>query len=80
MTAHKTGVLARLSAKLVCVYLKLSKKETDVLSRFAETMGVAFQIQDDLLNLEGEDYIKTKGYSGEDIHEVIDNIFREKLL
>lgn len=24
MTAHKTGVLARLSAKLVCVYLKLS--------------------------------------------------------
>lgn len=32
-------------------------------------MGVAFQIQDDLLNLEGEDYAKTKGYSGEDIHE-----------
>jgi len=26
MTAHKTGVLARLSARLVCVYLKLSKK------------------------------------------------------
>lgn len=51
MTAHKTGVLARLSAKLVCVYLKLSEKETYLLARFAETMGVAFQIQDDLLNL-----------------------------
>lgn len=32
-------------------------------------MGVAFQIQDDLLNLEGEEFKKTKGYSGEDIHE-----------
>ena len=32
-------------------------------------MGVAFQIQDDLLNLEGEEFKKTKGYNGEDIHE-----------
>lgn len=70
MTAHKTGVLARLSARLVCVYLGLSEKETNTLAKFAETMGVAFQIQDDLLNLEGEDYLKTKGYAGEDIHEV----------
>lgn len=31
-------------------------------------MGVAFQIQDDLLNLEGEEFKKTKGYNGEDIH------------
>lgn len=36
-------------------------------------MGVTFQIQDDLLNLEGEEYSKTKGYSGEDIHEVLYN-------
>jgi geranylgeranyl pyrophosphate synthase len=34
-----------------------------------ENMGVAFQIQDDLLNLEGEEFKKTKGYNGEDIHE-----------
>lgn len=32
-------------------------------------MGVAFQIQDDILNLEGEYFKKTKGYNGEDIHE-----------
>ena len=69
MTAHKTGVLARLSSRLVCTYLNLDKRETAVLARFAETMGVAFQIQDDLLNLEGEEFIKTKGYNGEDIHE-----------
>jgi len=32
-------------------------------------IGVAFQIEDDILNLVGEEYIKTKGYGGEDIHE-----------
>lgn len=68
MTAHKTGVLARLSSRLVCTVLNLSQKETEVLARFAETMGVAFQIQDDLLNLEAEEFKKTKGYNGEDIH------------
>lgn len=78
MTAHKTGVLARLSARLVCVHLNLSKKEEEILSKFAETMGVAFQIQDDLLNLEGTEYMKTKGYSGEDIHEVLCIRCREK--
>ena len=51
MTSHKTGVLARLSARLTCTYLGLSEEETKILARFAETMGVAFQIQDDLLNL-----------------------------
>lgn len=30
---------------------------------------MAFQIQDDLLNLEGETFKSSKGYSGEDIHE-----------
>lgn len=43
-------------------------------------MGVAFQIQDDLLNLDGAEYMATKGYSGEDIHEVYNLLFREKLL
>lgn len=30
---------------------------------------MAFQIQDDLLNLEGKKFKETKGYNGEDIHE-----------
>lgn len=34
-----------------------------------ENLGVAFQIQDDIINLESEEMIKTKGYNGEDIHE-----------
>ncbi len=69
MTAHKTGVLVRLASRVTCAALNVSKFETDILARFAETLGVAFQIQDDLLNLEGDEFIKTKGYNGEDIHE-----------
>lgn len=68
MTSHKTGVLARLSARLTCVYLNLPDQETNVISRFAETMGVAFQIQDDLLNLNGGVLAQSKGFNGEDIH------------
>ena len=71
MTSHKTGVLARLSARLTCVYLGLSEEETNIIARFAETMGVAFQIQDDLLNLNAGKLSDSKGGRGEDIHEVI---------
>jgi geranylgeranyl pyrophosphate synthase len=78
MTAHKTGVLARLSSRLVCVAIGLDEEKSNALARLAESMGVAFQIQDDLLNLEGEEYLKTKGYSGEDIHEVANHLFRER--
>ena len=70
MTSHKTGVLARLSVRLVAAAIDLPEQQTQALSRFAESIGVAFQIQNDLLNLEGEEYIAVKGYSGEDIHEV----------
>lgn len=42
-------------------------------------MGVAFQIKDDLLNLEGEQYKKTKGFSGQDIHEVTEKITQGKM-
>lgn len=69
MTAHKTGVLARLSSRMVCATLNATQEQTEVLIKFVENMGVAFQIQDDLLNLEGEQFKKTKGYNGEDIHQ-----------
>lgn len=72
MTAHKTGVLARLVVRMTCVVLDVKEDLAKKLSLFSERIGVAFQIQDDLLNIEpGEKYLKTKGYCGEDIHEVI---------
>lgn len=70
MTAHKTGVLARMCAKLTSEAIGLGPEYSKKLALFGEKIGVAFQIQDDILNLVGDDYIKTKGFSGEDIHEV----------
>jgi geranylgeranyl pyrophosphate synthase len=69
MTAHKTGALARLTTRMMCAYVKAPQEQREILSEFVENVGVAFQIQDDLLNLEGEEFKSTKGYNGEDIHE-----------
>ena len=64
MTSHKTGVLARLAVRLVGHALEIPEEQIKLLTNFAEKIGVAFQIQNDLLNLEGEEYIATKGYVG----------------
>eukprot|EP00743_Colponemidia_sp_Colp-15_P004443 GILK01004792.1.p1 GENE.GILK01004792.1~~GILK01004792.1.p1 ORF type:complete len:392 (+),score=72.49 GILK01004792.1:67-1176(+) len=69
MVAYKTGTLARLSAKLSCIVVGCTQAQKEAIGRFAETIGVAFQIQDDLLNLEGEEYIATRSHIGEDVFE-----------
>ncbi len=68
MCAYKTGTLARLAAKMGAVLGNGSEKQIRALGKFAETIGIAFQIQDDILNLTGEEFQKGKGM-GEDIHE-----------
>jgi geranylgeranyl diphosphate synthase type I len=68
MCLCKTGVLARFSTKLGGILGKASKKQIVALAEFGESIGVAFQIQDDILNLVGEEFQKGKGV-GEDIHE-----------
>lgn len=68
MCAYKTGTLARLSAKLGATLGRGTDEQIEALGRFAETIGVAFQIQDDILSLVGEEFSKKKGV-GEDIHE-----------
>lgn len=51
MCAYKTGCLMRLAAKTGAIVAGASEKQYDALAEFAEAIGVAFQIQDDLLNL-----------------------------
>lgn len=51
MTAFKTGTLARMAARMA---VALSEKDEIIeakFGRFAESIGIAFQIQDDLLDL-----------------------------
>ncbi|MBU4245838.1 MAG: polyprenyl synthetase family protein [Nanoarchaeota archaeon] len=71
MCAGKTGSLARMSARLAAALSGASEKQEFLLGRFAETIGVAFQIQDDILNLTAESgkgqFIKE--YIGSDITE-----------
>jgi geranylgeranyl pyrophosphate synthase len=45
MCAYKTGTLARLSAKLSAIISGGSEAQAEAIGKFAETIGVAFQIQ-----------------------------------
>ena len=69
MCIFKTGCLSRMSAKLAVILSKRSDKLAEKVGKIAEAIGVAFQIQDDILNLTGEEFGKKKGGLGEDITE-----------
>ncbi len=69
MCAYKTGTLARLSAKLAAVLCDASMDTVERLGRFAEALGVAFQIQDDVLDLTSKGFAEKKGGLGQDITE-----------
>ncbi|MDR2204071.1 MAG: polyprenyl synthetase family protein [Nitrososphaerota archaeon] len=69
MCAYKTGTLARMAAKMAAVYSGAEKTLVNKLGRFAESIGVAFQMQDDILDLTGQEFAKKKGGVGQDITE-----------
>ena len=68
MCAYKTGCLARLAATVAAIIGGATKRQLDALGAFAETLGVVFQIQDDILNITESELSKQKGL-GEDITE-----------
>ncbi len=69
MCAYKTGTLARTSARLAAVLAGADTKLAEKLGRFAESIGVAFQMQDDVLDLTGREFAEKKGGRGQDITE-----------
>ena len=68
MCAFKTGTLARMSAKIAALLSDADDRLTDKLGEYAETIGIAFQIKDDILNLVEGEFTEKKGL-GEDITE-----------
>lgn len=66
MCAYKTGTLARMSAKLGAILGNATKEQINALGKFAESIGIAFQIQDDILNITNTKWGKD---FGEDITE-----------
>ncbi len=67
MCANKTGSVACMAAKLGALLGRGSEKQIKALGEFAEAAGVAFQIKDDILNVECSEGIG-KGF-GDDISE-----------
>jgi len=69
MCAYKTGTLARMAAKIASVLANANEELVEKLGRFAESIGIAFQMQDDILDLTGKDFAEKKGGHGKDITE-----------
>lgn len=69
MVYDKTGALARMAAKFGGILGGANDDLIEKLGKFGATIGVAFQIQDDLLNITESGVSKTKGGTGEDITE-----------
>jgi geranylgeranyl pyrophosphate synthase len=69
MCAYKTGTLARVAAEIAAALCDASDDTVQRLGRFAEALGVAFQIQDDILDLTSKEFAVKKGGRGQDITE-----------
>lgn len=55
MTLFKTGALAGFAAKLAAIMAEVPEDKASLAQRFAELIAVAFQIQDDVLNVVGDE-------------------------
>lgn len=69
MCINKTGCIPRLAGRMAAAIGGRSDEDTELIGKFTESIGVAFQIQDDILNLVGEEFAARKGGAGEDITE-----------
>eukprot|EP01017_Pseudomicrothorax_dubius_P042174 TRINITY_DN6845_c0_g1_i2.p1 TRINITY_DN6845_c0_g1~~TRINITY_DN6845_c0_g1_i2.p1 ORF type:complete len:224 (-),score=36.06 TRINITY_DN6845_c0_g1_i2:123-794(-) len=69
MVALKTGVLTRMASRMTCHLLDLDTHTSSCLYNFTQKLGMAFQIQDDIVNLSEPEYFKGKGTRAEDISE-----------
>ena len=69
MCMYKTGTLARMAAKMAAVLAGADDDVIEKMGRFAESIGVSFQIQDDILDVIGVEFAEGKGGLGMDITE-----------
>ena len=68
--SHKTGKLIKLPIEIACIIANLEKDKREVLEEYAYLIGLAFQVKDDILDVEGtfEDLGKPVG-SDVDLHK-----------
>lgn len=51
---HKTGMMIKLPVEAACIIGEADPETTDKLIEYSELIGLAFQIKDDILDVEGE--------------------------
>ena len=68
--SHKTGKLIKLPIEIACIIANVKKDKKEVLEEYADLIGLAFQVKDDILDIEGtfEDSGKPVG-SDVDLHK-----------
>ena len=68
--SHKTGKLIKLPIEIACIIANVEKDKKEVLEEYADLIGLAFQVKDDILDVEGtfEDLGKPVG-SDVDLHK-----------
>lgn len=91
---NKTGELLKLSVKMGAILAGAPEKDIDTLSKYAEKIGLAFQIKDDILSEEGDEKVTGKPVGNDKEHnkctyvsfyglekakEELDNIIEEAL-
>ncbi len=69
MSGLKTGALFRMSAQIAGVLADVPDNVLEELGQFACAIGVAYQIKDDVLDIEGDRFAAGKGGQGKDITE-----------
>ncbi|MCL4389278.1 polyprenyl synthetase family protein [Candidatus Marsarchaeota archaeon] len=69
MVFGKTGTLSSMAAQFAGAICEADESTMKALARFGATLGVAFQIQDDLLNIIPSGVSESKGGVGDDITE-----------
>jgi geranylgeranyl pyrophosphate synthase len=65
MCSFKTGSLSRMAVKMAAILANANEEKINALSFFAESLGIAFQIQDDILNIIGNEKIYGKEIGGD---------------
>ena len=68
--SHKTGKLIKLPIEIACIIANVEKDKREVLEEYSDLIGLAFQVKDDILDVEGtfEDLGKPVG-SDVDLHK-----------
>ena len=68
--SHKTGKLIKLPIEIACIIANVERDKKEVLEEYADLIGLAFQVKDDILDVEGtfEDLGKPVG-SDVDLHK-----------